>query len=68
MDHRNRVTISHNKIKPDKLQAHSLYLERGFIDSLCYSTSGRAELITAIPKRQIFRLKFCFYFVLEIIF
>lgn len=46
MDHSNRVSIRNNKIKPEKLQTHSLYFWKGFIDFLCYSTSARTELIT----------------------
>lgn len=40
--------MRHNKIKIDKPHAHSLYLQRAFIDFLCYSPSARAELITAV--------------------
>lgn len=46
MDHRNRVSIRNNKIKTEKLQTNSLHFLKGFIDFLCYSTSGRTELIT----------------------
>lgn len=46
VDNRNRVSIRTNKIKPEKLQPHSPYFWKGFINFFCYSTSGGTELIT----------------------